>query len=140
MTHYTNRSSSVSSKKVKSNLFLTLGFMAVALLAFSTTSPASAKMRAYCTVASASGGQWWTWTKPTMQAACYTAFQKLLKAKQPINLYWRGKYSTTKLNKGTLKCKQGSKTVYGYGAQVFTSGLNMKNQLGWSRCYLKKVR
>ncbi len=119
---------------------LIFSFMLVALFVSGANNAVFAKNMAYCTAASTKGGQYWTWTKKTVPTACYTAFTKLLDSRNSVNNYWKGTYSTTKLNQGTLKCKQGSKKVYGQGASVFENGLNMKNQLGWSGCYMKKVK
>lgn len=114
-----------------------LGLAVLATLAPLATAPAmAAPQKPYCSVASNSGGSWHTWSKPSHQAACYTAFFKVLGFGQSVDRAWKGYYKTG-LNKAKLSCNQGSKTVYGNNTQVFTNAINMKNQLGWKGCIIK---
>lgn len=130
---------------MKKSMIAVIGAALIGVSAMSFSSGAMAgEKHPYCTVASNSGGQWWTWTVKPMKKACDIAKSKI----GDYNWIWKNRYDTTGLNKATLVCHrvngevlgkgQGKKKkVSGYGKAVFTNGLNMASQLGWKGCYLK---
>ncbi len=90
----------------------------------------AAETKPYCTAAN-SHAHWWTWTKNSMESACYTAMIKTFKQGKKINALYRGHYKVSGLNKATLLCREGKKKVIGEGAEVFTNAANMRSQMGW---------
>ena len=121
---------------MKKSLFIGLTALTATLHFALQPTVAQTTKKPYCSVASNSGASWHTWTKPSHQSACYTAFFKVLGFSQSVDKAWKGYYKPG-LNKAKLFCNQGTKTIYGNSTQVFTNAINMGNQLDWKGCIIK---
>lgn len=114
-------------------------FIAAAVLAASFSAASAPEIKPYCTAAS-NHAHWWTWTKSTMESACYTAMIKTFTNGKSINALYRGHYKVKGLNKATLRCQEGKRKVIGEGAEIFTSAANMRSQMGWNKSCIVIVK